>query len=79
MPLSKSEANPSHWLDFYRFSSDQVVSFNKIQVDELRKHTDAPLIHNYMGRIVEFDHFKLGADLDIASWDSYPLGFLVGA
>ena len=75
--LTVTEANPSHWLDFYRFSSDQVVSFNKIQVDELRKHTDAPLIHNYMGRIVEFDHFKLGADLDIASWDSYPLGFLV--
>jgi beta-galactosidase len=29
-----------------------------------------------MGRIVEFDHFAVGADLDIASWDSYPLGFL---
>ncbi len=38
--------------------------------------TDAPLIHNYMGRITEFDHFAVGADLDIATWDSYPLGFL---
>jgi beta-galactosidase len=36
-----------------------------------------PLIHNYMGRIVDFDHYKVGDDLDIASWDSYPLGFLV--
>jgi beta-galactosidase GanA len=29
-----------------------------------------------MGRITDFDHFKVGNDLDIASWDSYPLGFL---
>ncbi|MGL5008651.1 MAG: beta-galactosidase, partial [Paracoccaceae bacterium] len=26
--------------------------------------------------ITDFDHFAVGADLDIASWDSYPLGFL---
>ena len=37
--------------------------------------TDAPLIHNYMGRSYRFDHFKVGADLDIATWDSYPIGF----
>uniref|UniRef100_UPI004047AC01 beta-galactosidase n=1 Tax=Yoonia sp. TaxID=2212373 RepID=UPI004047AC01 len=43
---------------------------------ELRRHTSAPLIHNYMGRITTFDHWKVGADLDIASWDSYPIGFL---
>ena len=72
-----TEANPSHWLDFHRFSSDQVVAYNRAQVEVLRKHTKAPLIHNYMGRIVDFDHFKVGGDLDIASWDSYPLGFLV--
>ena len=29
-----------------------------------------------MGKTTEFDHFKVGEDLDIASWDSYPLGFL---
>ena len=29
-----------------------------------------------MGRITEFDHYDVGADLDIASWVSYPLGFL---
>jgi hypothetical protein len=29
-----------------------------------------------MGNVTEFDHFAVGADLDIASWDSYPLGFL---
>ncbi len=74
--LTVTEPNPSHVLDFLRFSSDQVVSFNKVQTDILRAHTDAPLIHNYMGRVLDFDHFAVGADLDIASWDSYPLGFL---
>ncbi len=74
--LTVTEANPAHSLAFRRFSSDQVVAFNKVQVDIIRAHSDAPIAHNYMGRITDFDHFKLGEDLDIAGWDSYPLGFL---
>lgn len=74
--LTVTEANPSHVLDFKRFSSDQVARFNRAQVDILRRHSNAPIAHNYMGRITEFDHYKVGADLDIASWDSYPIGFL---
>jgi beta-galactosidase len=30
-----------------------------------------------MGGVVDFDHWAVGADLDIAAWDSYPLGFLM--
>jgi len=74
--LTVTEANHPHQLAFRRYSSDQVVAFNKVQADALRKYSDAPLIHNYMGRITTFDHWKVGADLDIASWDSYPIGFL---
>ncbi len=74
--LTVTEPNPAHVLAFRRFSSDQVVEFNKAQVDALRPLTNAPLLHNYMGRILDFDHFKVGADLDIATWDSYPIGFL---
>ncbi len=74
--LTVTEANPAHWLDFRRFSSDQVVLFNRAQVDEIRKRSDAPILHNFMGKITDFDHYALGADLDGASWDSYPLGFL---
>ncbi|MEN8892543.1 MAG: beta-galactosidase, partial [Planktotalea arctica] len=74
--LTVTEPNPAHVLAFRRFSSDQVVRFNRAQTDILRQHTDAPLIHNYMGRITDFDHYAVGADLDIASWDSYPIGFL---
>ncbi|CUH41874.1 beta-galactosidase [Ruegeria atlantica] len=74
--LTVTEPNPAHVLAFRRFSSDQVVAYNKAQADVLRALTDAPLLHNYMGRVLDFDHFKVGEDLDIATWDSYPIGFL---
>jgi beta-galactosidase len=75
--LTVTEANPAHWHDFRRYSSAQVVLFNRVQVEAIREfdpHT--PILHNYMGRITDFDHFAVGNDLDAASWDSYPLGFL---
>ncbi|WP_341212829.1 beta-galactosidase [uncultured Limimaricola sp.] len=74
--LTVTEPNPAHALAFRRFSSDQVVAFNRRQVEIIRARSDAPITHNYMGRITDFDHFAVGADLDFASWDSYPLGFL---
>ena len=74
--LTVTDANPAHEMDFRRFTSDQVVAFNKAQVDAMRHHTKADILHNYMGRVTDFDHFDVGADLDVATWDSYPLGFL---
>ncbi|WP_299777197.1 beta-galactosidase [uncultured Roseobacter sp.] len=74
--LTVTQPNPSHELAFRRFSSDQVVAYHEAQVTALRARTDAPLIHNYMGRVLDFDHFDVGASIDIASWDSYPIGFL---
>ena len=74
--LTVTQANPSHEMAFRRFSSDQVVAWNRAMADALRPLTDAPLIHNYMGRELSFDHFAMGRDLDVASWDSYPIGFL---
>ncbi len=74
--LTVTEPNPAHALDFKRYSSDQVARFNKGQVDIIRRYSDAPVSHNYMGRITEFDHFELGRQMEIATWDSYPLGFL---
>ncbi|MEM8851204.1 MAG: beta-galactosidase, partial [Pseudomonadota bacterium] len=72
-----TEPNPAHVLAFRRFASDQVVRWNRTQVDAIRAHSDAPISHNYMGRVTEFDHYTVGADLEIAAWDSYPMGFLL--
>ncbi|MEO0546039.1 MAG: beta-galactosidase [Pseudomonadota bacterium] len=75
--LTVTEANPSHVLDFRRYASDQVVAFNRVQTNLLRKLSPGrPIIHNFMGRTLDFDHFDVAADLDVASWDSYPIGFL---
>ncbi|MEH6701804.1 beta-galactosidase [Parasphingorhabdus sp.] len=72
-----TEPNPAHVLDYRRFASDEVVSFNRLQADILRKHSPGrDIIHNFMGFVTDFDHHDVGADCDIASWDSYPLGFL---
>ncbi len=75
--LTVTEANPSHRLDYNRFASDEVARFNRIQVDIVRRLSPGrDVTHNFMGFYTEFDHFRVGADLDMATWDSYPLGFL---
>ncbi len=74
--LTVTEPNPSHVMDFRRYASAQVVSFNKLQTDIIRKYSDAPIGHNFMGAFTEFDHYDVSQDLDIATWDNYPLGML---
>ncbi len=75
--LTVTEANPSHLMDFQRFSSAQIVAFNRRQVEIIRHHAPgATILHNFMGSFVDFDHYALSDDLDVAAWDSYPLGFL---
>ena len=72
-----TDPNPIHDLDFRRYSSDQVGAFNKAQYDILKaKRPDLPVIHNFMSRYTEFDHYDLAETLDVASWDSYPIGHL---
>jgi beta-galactosidase len=74
--LTVTETNPAARLDFWRFQSQQVAAYNKMQCDIIRQHSpDRWITHNYMGFFNEFDHWPLGEDLDLASWDSYPIGF----
>ncbi len=75
--LTVTEANPAHWLDYRRFASDQVVNFNRQQVEIIRAHSPGrDITHNFMGFFTEFDHHAVSRDIDVATWDSYPLGFL---
>jgi beta-galactosidase len=77
LPMSAvTELNPIHRLDFFRYSSDQVARFNAEQVEIIRRHSPGRFVtHNFMGAFFDFDHYKVGEALDLASWDSYPLGF----
>ncbi len=71
-----TEAHPALRLDWRRFGSDEVVEFNREQVDIIRAGSPGRLVtHNFMGFFTEFDHYKVSQDLDVAALDSYPIGF----
>jgi len=72
-----TDPNPAHSLDFRRFTSDMVREFQRLQVEVLRELSPGRLItHNFMAGFTDFEHFEVADDLDFASWDAYPLGFL---
>ncbi|CAO1619339.1 unnamed protein product [Jaminaea pallidilutea] len=73
-----TESNPGLRLDWFKFSSDQVISFAKESVDIIRRHSDAPITTNFMGGFTDFDLFKFQHvnKLDFAAFDNYPLGNL---
>jgi beta-galactosidase len=72
-----TEANPAHRLDYRRFASAEVARYNRLQVEILREHSPGrAIVHNFMQSFFEFDHYDVAADLDAATWDSYPLGAL---
>ncbi len=72
-----TDPNPAHRLDFQRFTSDMVREFQRLQVEVLRQLSPGrPITHNFMGGFTDFEHFEVAGDLDFASWDAYPLGFL---
>lgn len=74
--LAVTETNPAARLDFFRFSSDQVVAYDRMQAEIIRKHSPGRFVtHNYMGLFHDFDHFAAAGHLDLATWDSYPIGF----
>ena len=74
--LTVTETNPAARLDFWRFQSSQVAAYDRMQCEVIRAHSPGRWItHNFMGFFNEFDHWKLGENLDLASWDSYPIGF----
>lgn len=75
--LTVTEPNPSHSLDYNRFASEEVASFNREQVEIIRRLSPGrDITHNFMSFTTEFDHFEVARDLDFASWDNYPLGTL---
>jgi len=77
--------NPSHVLDYYRFSSDSWLAYQQLQIDILRKAIstagggDSPpeqfICTNFMGDFPDLDHHSLARPLDLVAWDSYPTGY----
>ncbi len=73
--LAMTEQNPSAVLDYYRFASDSVAAYAKLQADLLCQHTHNQFVtHNFMGSFPDLDYHALAQPVDFISWDSYPTG-----
>jgi beta-galactosidase len=74
--LTVTEPTPAARLDYWRFQSQQVVAYDRMQCEIIRRHSPGRWItHNFMGFFNDFDHWQVGEHLDLAAWDSYPIGF----
>ena len=73
IPLPIGEHNPGLMLEFKRFTTENYARFQRLQLDCLRPHLreEVWVTHNFMGWFDGFDHYKMNADLDLATWDWY--------
>lgn len=76
MLVGSDTPNPSHALDYFRFSSDSFVDYQQLQISTLRNHIQPTqfLTHNFMGLFPDLDQYELAKPLSFVSWDSYPTG-----
>jgi len=74
--LEMEESSPALRLDYYHFSSDELINFATSQVEIIRKHSGKPITTNFMAFEFSFDHYEFArrTKIDFTTWDSYPLG-----
>jgi beta-galactosidase len=73
IPLPIGPHNPALMLEFKHFITASYRKFQQLQLEALRPHLRAGVwtTHNFMGWYGGYDHYKMAADLDQASWDWY--------
>jgi beta-galactosidase len=60
-------------LDWKRFVTHQTTDFMKNEIAPLREITpNVPVTTNMMGTYSGLNYWKMAAELDVVSWDSYP-------
>jgi beta-galactosidase len=74
--LTIAEPNPSHVLDYYRFSSDTFVAYQKLQLSTLKSLISEHQIitTNFMSQYTDLDYHDLADPLDLVTMSSYPTG-----
>ena len=61
-------------LDWKRFVTDQTIDFFKSEIAPLKEVTpDIPVTTNFMGTYTGLDYWKFARELDVVSWDNYPM------
>lgn len=60
-------------LDWKRFATEQAADFIRMERDAVKEADPSlPVTANFMYDFDGYDYFKLGRELDVISWDSYP-------
>jgi beta-galactosidase len=74
--LTIAEPNPSHVLDYYRFSSDSILTYQQLQHDTLKSLIpERQLITtNFMSQFTDLDYHAHAEALDVVTMSSYPTG-----
>ena len=61
-------------LDWKRFVTEQTADFMKAEMEPLRRLTpNVPCTANMMGLYDGLNYYRLSEEMDIASWDNYPI------
>jgi beta-galactosidase len=75
IPLPTAGGNPGLLLDHKRFVSDTWRSFQRVQIDSIRRYAETrQFITTNIGGLAwsdNWDHYEITRDLDLASWDDY--------
>jgi len=73
IPIETKPGNPGLLLSWKRFVSDTWRSYQKNQIDAIRRYA-APrqfITTNMMGWFDGYDHYVVAKDLNLAAWDDY--------
>jgi beta-galactosidase len=75
IPLPTAGGNPGLLLEHKRFVTDTWRSFQRVQIDAIRRYADRrQFITTNIGGLAwsdNWDHYAITRDLDLASWDDY--------
>ncbi|WP_263371880.1 beta-galactosidase [Granulicella cerasi] len=73
IPVGATRGNPGLMLSWQRFVSDTWRSYQKVQIDAIRAHSEPRqfITTNMMGFFDRYDHYTVAQDLDFAAWDDY--------
>lgn len=74
--LTIAEPNPSHVLDYYRFSSDSFLAYQQLQITTLKAYISPSqfITTNFMSQFSDLNYYDLARPLDLVSMSSYPTG-----
>lgn len=63
--------NPTQQLDFWRFSSDELLDCFRAEAAILRARSDHPVTTNFMSFFKPVDYFRWASEMDVVSNDHY--------